>query len=418
MRNIELKLLNEFEANTLQYLPYGVTTIEMTMKWDENLVNGFIYPKKWTLGKNRSYFGYADDNEDIIVIWGGGKHKGVYVDEKNAKGKLFLQLLDRSENPPRIHRLSLRHSKQKQIKPILKMVLVPAKTEDIARMRLNQKGKQCTITFTGNTMPQYYSRWFPPRKAPIQYHTVKAPRISIEFEAQKNALTQNINSDIDVFLNDKKIAEVKGDRHYSWPHAELFTLFGNSDYVVLRFWLYWLHGNYSTKIVLGGDALRDELGRPKDEETRRGWWEAANIEYPDIERFDFLIDVNKKEIVWVGTDFHYQEFWYKPKANEFVEARIANDIGTIVEVLKKLKKRFNPPKDYNPMEELKRKILGEEEAEELDLELDSEPMEYLMSRFEDDGKVTYRREGMFRKHVPRIKNATYDSKLVSSVVTS
>jgi hypothetical protein len=417
MSNIELQVLNEVETNTLQYLPYGVTPIEMTLTGDTKLLSGFIYPKNRTPEKSKLQFGYADDSQEILLIWGAGKHKGLCVNKQNAKGKLFLQLMDRSETKPENHRLSLRHTNQESILPLREILLVPAISQDASRMRINQNGNRYSITPTGSEMPKYYSRWFPSRTKTIEYRPVDTPQISIEFLANEKGGIKNIDSDIIIRLGNSVIAKVEGDWNYSWPHAELFTVFGDADYLVLRFWLYWLHGYYSTKPFLGGKALLDKIGRPKDEQTRRGWWEAADIEYPDIERFDFLIDTAKKKIIWVGTDFHYQEYWYEPR-DEAVKAGIANDVRTIFEVLKKLKQRFNPPTEgYDPIDEVIKRIRGIEPSERLDFESTSEPRKFDMSRIDEDGNVTYRREGMLRKHVPFIKNATYDSKLVSNVVT-
>ncbi|NIO37113.1 hypothetical protein GTO27_05355, partial [Candidatus Bathyarchaeota archaeon] len=78
-----------------------------------------------------------------------------------------------------------------------------------------------------------------------------------------------------------------GDWRYSWPHAELFTVFGDERYLVLRFWLYWIHENYSKNVFMGGKALLEET---EDYETRLALWESLDIEVPDIERFDFLVD--------------------------------------------------------------------------------------------------------------------------------
>jgi hypothetical protein len=66
---------------------------------------------------------------------------------------------------------------------------------------------------------------------------------------------KDIDSNIDIFLDDKKIAQIAGDLQYSRYHAELFTLFGNKEYLILRFWLYWIHKNFSKNILLGIDKF-------------------------------------------------------------------------------------------------------------------------------------------------------------------
>lgn len=417
MTKIDLKILNESGPNILQYLPYGVTSIETMVEGDKDEAEGFVYPIYKTDGRNKFYLGYADKSEDFLVIWGAGRRDGLRIDSNNVNGRLFLQVLHRGKSVTR-QTLSLRHSDRNI--PISRIELAPAiEDEDTIRMNMSQEGEICTILFKGNLMPHYYSRWFPPRPSQgmvISYHDIEAPPIALKFMVKKDDVTSNVNSDIEIFLNKNKIAEISGDWHYSWPHAELFTVFGDSDNLVLRVWLYWIHENYSKNILLGGNALLDELDEHKDEKTKRRIFEAMDIECPDIERFDFLIDMRKERVSYVGTDFHYQEYWYMLKDDKIVEAKIANDVGTIFQVLKKLKNRFNPPQNYNPMEYL-RNILMKREVGRIESEVVPDIKEYTISNFDEKGNVTYRAEGMLRKHVPHVKNGKAVAELVSSVVT-
>ena len=92
-----------------------------------------------------------------------------------------------------------------------------------------------------------------------------------------------------------------------------------------------------------------------------------------------------------------------------VKAKIANDFGTIIQVMKNLKNRIKPPKeDYDPMEFLK-KILQKQITEELKLEDMPETFR---------GAHTTRGEGFTRKHVPYLANGKIVAQLISSIVTS
>ena len=418
MENMNFKVLNakdKKDANVMQYvvqyLPYGITTLEMKIEED---AYGFIYPDNRSNGENNFHVGYADANEDFLVIWGGGKTKGVEVNSDNADGRLFLQVLHRG-NTIDSRTISLKHSKQ--ILPICKIKLEPAEQSDIVRMNMKQEGEYCIISFKGKKMPIYYSRWFPPRpleNKTIQYHDIEAPQVTIKFKAKKDEFTSNVDSDIDIFLENNKIAQVTGDWHYSWPHAELFTVFGDNEYLVLRFWLYWIHENYSKNIFLGGDALIEAL-RSSDDQTRRGLWESFDIECPDIERFDFLIDIRKRKITWLGTDFHYQELWCTFKDAEPVKAKIANDVETIVQTVTKLKNWLqNKEKKFDPMTRLEKILKGQ--VMEPNLEKLPDIKEYVVSNLDEKGKVTYRNVGFTRKHVPYAENGYIVDHLVSSVV--
>ena len=153
---------------------------------------------------------------------------------------------------------------------------------------------------------------------------------------------------------------------------------------------------------------------------RRGWWESFDIECPDNERFDFLIDIKKERIIWLGTDFHYQESWYKIEEKEsFVKARIANDVNTIEQVFKNLKNRFTQTKEnYDPMNRLKEILKEPEKQKNLILVDVPEIKEYTVSNLNDKGDVTYLAEGFTRKHVPYVQNGKPVAELVSSIVTS
>ncbi len=429
MKNINLKVLNESEPNVLQYLPYGVTTIEMKIEGDKDKAEGFVFPQHRTGGSNEFYVGYADRREDFLIIWGAGKREGLHINRGNVNGRLFLQILHKGKDITS-QKLSLLHNSDPDM-PIREIKLVPAiEDANLVKMNLSQEGELCTISFAGNKMPLYYSRWFPSRPGEgkaIHYCHVDAPAITIKFKAKSDEVSTNINSDIDIFFGDEKIAQVTGDWLYSWPHAELFTVFGDSSYLVLRFWLYWIHENYSNKFFRGGAALAEgSASGLEDEQTRRGFWESLNIESPDIERFDFLIDMNKKKVCWVGTDFHYQELWHKIKDVEFVKAKIANEEGTIYQVLVNLPDRvisqlkkylfsLDNSENYNPMEYLK-EILRKQDAEELKGEVMPEIKEYTVSNLDDKGNIV-RGKGALRKHIPYAEKGELFPQLVSSVVT-
>jgi hypothetical protein len=430
---MHLKILNEIEPNVLQYLPFGITTIEMKIEEDNNEADGFMYPINRTNGENKFFVGYADKSNEIIVLWGAGKEDGLQINQKNVRGRLFLQILHQGNDNDK-KTISLMHNRLNR--PLGTITLEPAlENTNVVRMELTQEGEYCKMSFKGNLMPSYYSRWFPPRPSDnnkIQYYDVESPPITINFESKINDdnSSMNVNSDIVISLDNKKIAQITGDWHYSWLHPELFTIFGDSRYIVLRVWLYWIHKNFSRNIFLGGNAFAEKIEEienakrkdklPQDEEVRKGWWESFNIECPDNERFDFLIDMKKERIIWVGTDFHYQESWYKIEEKEsFVKARIANDVNTIEQVFKNLKNRFTQVKEnYDPMTQLKCIVKEPEKQKNLILIDIPGIKEYTVSNLNYKGDVTYKAAGFTRKHIPYVQNGKLVAELVSSIVTS
>jgi hypothetical protein len=102
------------------------------------------------------------------------------------------------------------------------------------------------------------------------------------------------------------------------------------------------------------DKLKDP---PHDEKARLQIAKSLLTEVPDNERFDFLINIQKKKVIWLGKDFHYQESWYKIDDSEpYVKARIANDADAIeISIVKGIKRLIQDllskdnKENYNPI---------------------------------------------------------------------
>jgi hypothetical protein len=279
------------------------------------------------------------------------------------------------------------------------------------------------ITFKGNRIPLYYPRWFPPRPSEnkkIEYSDIDVPNIKIKFKTEGSNFMSEINSDIDIFLNDdpNPIARIADDWHYSSLHAELFTIFGNADYFVLRVWFYWINANFSNSlrsdkiIVTRNEEIRVSENLSPDNAKTKGILDSINVECPDYERFDFLIDMKKKKIVWVGTDFHYQEWWFKIDNSEsFVRAKIASGLWTIEHSLKSLMDRFQPKENFDPMT-LLRVMLKDAGSP-----LPHIPMlKDCISGNENASRP--RAAGFLGKHIPYPENGRAIAELVSSIATS
>ena len=122
---IALRILNEQQHNVLQYLPYGVTTIEMKVEGEDSQAFGFVSPKNQVLNKtnnNNVYVGYSDgSSQDFLVLWGGGKEQGLEINSSNANARLFLNILHKGKSLEN-QNLSLMHSKLKN--PIAKLSII------------------------------------------------------------------------------------------------------------------------------------------------------------------------------------------------------------------------------------------------------------------------------------------------------
>jgi hypothetical protein len=308
--------------------------------------------------------------------------------------------------------------------PITTIKLVPAEySPNLVRMNVspaNEGNEFQTMSFKGSRTPLYYPRWFPPSE--IQYYDIEAPNIQIKFKVKENDFIPQVNSDIDIFLNDdpNRITRISGDWCYSSVHPEIFTLFGNADYFVLRIWCYWVNANFSNSLRAGKTVIsRSQYDKQVkrgllDESTKRGLLESINIECPDYERFDFLIDMKKKKIIYVGTDFHYQEWWYKIDDTErFADAKIAGGVWTVERTLKGLLDRFQTKENFDPMTLLKDMLKQDKIPTTSDMQTLGKSIE---SKSRAMGPA--RAAGFFGKHIPYPENGTPVPELVSSIATS
>jgi hypothetical protein len=418
---LNLKILNELKPNVLQYLPYGVTTLEIKIDGDIDELAGYICPIKIANRQKKLFVGFADESEDFLVLWGAGSEAGLELTNTNVNGRMYFQILHKGKFAD-IQSVTLCHSHTKE--PICSIILVPAEdSTNVSKMDISPDDRNGlrTITFKGSKVPLYYPRWFPPRPSEnekIQYSDVDAPNIKIKFKAKDSNFISEINSDIDIFLNDDHIAKIADDWCYSSLHAEIFTIFGNADYFVLRVWFYWVNATFSHTfrgdkiIVTTNEAIRLSDNLSPDDKKTKGFVDSINIECPDYERFDFLIDMKKKKIVWVGTDFHYQEWWFKIDETEpFVRAKIASGLWTIEHSLKSLIDRFQTKENFDPMTVL-RVMLKDARSRSPNIPV----LKECISITENGPRP--KAAGFLGKHIPYPENGRAVAELVSSIATS
>jgi len=421
---LNLKILNQLKPNVLPYLPYGVTTLGIKIDGDIDEPLGYIYPVKTadsdkTEREKKLFVGFADESEDFLVLWGAGSESGLELTSKNVSGSLYMQILHKGKSA-NIQNVTLCYSQTKE--PICSLILVPAEDgANVSKMDVSPDDSNGlrTVTFKGSKVPLYYPRWFPPRPSKnekIQYYETNAPDIKIKFKAKDSNFIPEIDSDIDIFLNDEPIAQIVGDWCYSSLHAEIFTIFGNSDYFVLRVWFYWVNATFANTfsgdkiIVTRNEAIRLSDNLSPDGKNTKGF--SKDVECPDYERFDFLIDMKKKKIIWVGTDFHYQEWWFKIDETEpVVRAKIASGFWTIEHSLKSLLHRFQAKENFDPMT-LLRVMLKDAEIPSPNIPI---MKEFIL--INENGPRPKER-GFLGKHIPYPENGRAVAELVSSIVTS
>lgn len=419
--DINLKILNADSTSTVRYMPYGVTTLEMQItKTDNKRPYGSLRPANRESKEEKMYVGHEDDGKDFLIVWGGGKKQGLEIINENITKRLFMQIIHRGA--VKNTKITLWHSKF--YKPVGVVNLSPTTTSsDVSKMNISKERDRVEVSFKGSLIPEYYCRWFPPRPAEnrnVKYYAIKAPLIKMRFQATERYGLSSVDSNLEIFMDEKKIAKVFDDWRYSWPHAELFTFLGDSKYLVLRLWLYWLHERFSENPLLEYDRKAVAVGRTNNTEpVRRGLLEWLDIESPDIERFDFLLDVEKKKVIWMGTDLHYQEYWSSVDHTEYAMAGIAKGFGTLIQVLKNLKNRqVAPPEDTNPCEILQDRLKKQNTHDFVFTRVPDMSDDAVAGSLPPKDDVTVLRTlGFTRKHVPYAKDGQIAANLISNIVT-
>ena len=150
---MNLKILNELKPNVLQYLPYGVTTLEIKIDGDMDELLGYICPINIADRQKKLFVGFADESEDFLVLWGAGSEAGLKLTNTNVSGRLYFQILHKGKSAD-IQSVTLCHSQTKE--PICNITLVPAEdSTDVSKMYISPDDRNGlkTITFKGSKVP-------------------------------------------------------------------------------------------------------------------------------------------------------------------------------------------------------------------------------------------------------------------------
>ena len=113
--------------------------------------------------------------------------------------------------------------------------------------------------------------------------------------------------------------------------------------------------------------------------------------------------MKKRKVTWMGTDFHYQELWYKiDDAEPLLKAGIALPWETIEQVFLRLQYRFNQPKkNYDPMTLLKKFLEKPDMKRTL---IQGKKTETTVTNLGEGSNIANKGRGFTRKHIPYNEN--------------
>jgi hypothetical protein len=290
----------------LYYLPYSITTIKLQItNLEQRDMDILIHPLKF---QNDEEFccGFDDDRSGITVIWGGGDEEGIKTFLRiNDSKYVFAAVLHDSRTTPSNYKLTLnirktvRSARTRYEEETMTISLLPlSDMANIVREEENQSKEQ--ITFHGSYMSYYCPRWFPemhknllPPNSSGYYVDCSLPDLKINIQRKKSGYNED-----KIWLeygSGRNIGTISGDMDGATLHNEIFKLYSNV--YVIRLWFIWISKKQFH------DKANLEIGMRSAE---RG---ITSPELPDCERFDIVLNESGR-IVCIGTDFHWQEYWY------------------------------------------------------------------------------------------------------------
>jgi hypothetical protein len=394
---------------SVDYIPFGVSTLKLQIRKIAGPAQKvWIRTKHFKRDQDPcAIYGHADDGEDLWVVWGAGDIMGFctkYAEQAGTKKAVvldddkphtvYLNLIHRPRDPIH-HQLRDRQltivavctdapdsvaqqpctERQYQDRIIAEKTFtltVPKGASIPIRPVWEGQPDASHITFQGDDVPRYTSRWWQTRQ--VAYAPVKdTPRITLDFVRVAN---NEHEGEITVWLE-------KGDRreclavvagHLTRPIYDLrwfvpgLYRFHDDKLFVLRLSFFWTNEHLDGDALLAfvpdaqKEALRDQRTREAAElmqsSLRNVWlgWD-KQYEIPDMERFDIVFDPNDLTTKYGCTDAHWKEFWFKVDGSQPCQCRIAAPKDAINVVLEYLAKYFKftgeeePEPITNPLEE-------------------------------------------------------------------
>lgn len=311
---INFPLVENPPPHSIQLIPFGTTTLKLRITNPKNVAGKYILrpvniPEKF--GKE-TFFGHEDNGKDLIVSWGGGHKFGNCVLAKDATYKLARKDIefpievcsDVSDMVSSITFFNITHVSgettnhnitlggflldQQSMLPEFSLKLECSFPEILDPVRLDRSGY--LRVFTGQSIPDYVNRWWP--SSSIQYsNKIKTlPLVSLQIAEER--LTIKINNKLIIEYSDAILfSEIL--KNYTFD-VDLFSF--TENHLVIRVWFFWLK-------LDGLSTLGHEL--------------------PDIERYDFIVDIVNEKVVYAATDTHWREIWVEgPEHEKIIKSKI------------------------------------------------------------------------------------------------
>ena len=423
MIKCDIKPVNATYENNfykIGYIPFSISTIKLLINNEEDSdVDILIKPVR---SQNNDDFcgGFDDYNKGLRIIWGGGQEDGVSTTIKgNDKKYAFLFVFPPNDSKLLNYNLTLMVNKTLQdsneklssaeipikLYPIQKIEYV----DDIVHQKITGDSLSNTITFDGKLVGYYYPRWFPELDSffpDARNHYQSDPRIS-DFSLRTFKKSSIFDKDrIMLYFRKKEMADIEGDMDGAMFHTDVFKF---NNVFIIRIWFLWI----SKKQFLEGENLE-----PLEQPTRKKGFFDFEPELPDFERFDIAVSPSDGSILAIGTDFHWQEYWYKTRRdNLHIRGIVAKLLHPVDESLSRLLSRDFIDNKYESVIDNLRKMTSLTDVIELNsgpIYMKGEEMNKTIQTKKN--KPVTKGKNFFRSHVPYVRNADVLSNMISRIV--
>jgi hypothetical protein len=406
------------------YLPFSVSTLKFRVSnQEEELTEVTMTPQNYY--NNDEYCcGFDDNTKQLKISWGGGNEEGAIVSLEPYVSKYVYLFVHHESDQLSHYDLTLNVRKitggfgEKILEnDSIKIRLSPLKDEKgIVHQKFEGDGQ--TLTYEGELICSYYPRWFPEEFQNLlmnknEYYagaSIPAHQLVLERKSEGHSADRIIVK----FGNiDNIIAEISGDMDGSSFHSDLFRF--NENSFVIRLWFFWLS--------------KKQFNEGKNLQTIRADKQSGifNPELPDSERYDLLVS-NTGKLLSIGTDFHWQEYWYGLKNASHMVGRIAKYLHPVDESLTRLINRLSKivvisPTDYSSILNSLKKFSQSDQLEPhiMTSNYDGTFIESLLDKESSEierqaGMRKERWRNLIRSHVPYVRNGSIICDMISREV--
>ncbi len=329
--SIKFALDESNQDAALAYRPWSVRTLKVVVSVTAVNQNNFPALRlrtKRMADKDATGItcGYADQNDDFVISWGGGHEDGPCVkasDDGHIEGcvpltttttsNIFLNVHHRGPGVPATAVLTLEAFDENDNDKVYARLTVTLQKPTVNAsniLQLNPTTFGKWQTNAGTLLPTYDPRWHP--ETDVTY--VSSDAIPLQVQQDKFALRFLWGGQEIAVIEDKTRPSML-DPNFSADkykpggvHFELFHW--DDEFIVLRIWFSWLN-----------IRIPDHI------------WKVAKHEVPDAERFDLLIRRKTGSIGLACTDLHWREMWGRcEKQDEPITGYIGLTGGTLIRV--------------------------------------------------------------------------------------